>query len=145
MRDIKIWTDGACSGNPGKGGWCAILTYGDAKKIISGGENETTNNKMELLAVISGLQALKEPCNVTLHSDSAYIVNAFHQDWISNWIANGWRSSKRQPVANKDLWLTLLELTKLHNVTFAKVKGHSDNYYNNVCDEIARKEINKLR
>ena len=144
MKTVSIWTDGACSGNPGKGGWCAILLYGDNSKILSGNMKQTTNNRMELQAVVSGLQALNEPCSVKLHSDSAYIVNAFEQDWISNWISNGWRTSKKQEVANRDLWNELLRLTKYHKVEFIKVKGHSNNELNNLCDKYARAEILKI-
>ena len=144
MKTVNIWTDGACSGNPGKGGWCAILLYGDNRKILSGNMKQTTNNRMELQAVVSGLQALNEPCSVKLHSDSAYIVNAFEQDWISNWISNGWRTSKKQEVANRDLWNELLRLTKYHKVEFIKVKGHSNNELNNLCDKNARAEILKI-
>lgn len=144
MKTINIWTDGACSGNPGKGGWGALLSYDGNIKTLSGGEKETTNNKMELLAVISALRALKEPCVVKLRSDSAYVVNAFLQDWITNWQNNNWRNTKKQPVANKDLWLELIKLTSIHKVTFIKVQGHASDINNNLCDELARKAILKL-
>ncbi len=144
MKQIKVWTDGACSGNPGAGGWCAILYYDGKTKAVSGGEKDTTNNKMELLAVINGLKTLKEPCEVTLISDSAYVVNAFNDNWITNWVNNNWENSKRQPVANKELWLDLIALTEIHKVRFTKVKGHSDDKYNNMCDDIAKLEITKL-
>lgn len=144
MKNIILYTDGACSGNPGLGGWGAILMYNGKQKEISGGEEQTTNNRMELTAVIKGLEALKEECNVDVYSDSAYVVNAFLQDWISNWIKNGWRTSKGS-VLNIDLWQKLIELTQKHNVSWHKVKGHSDNEFNNRCDALARGEIDKLR
>ncbi len=144
MKNITLYTDGACSGNPGKGGWGAILMYNDAKKEISGGESQTTNNRMELTAVIKGLEALKEECNVDIYSDSAYVVNAFLQDWITNWQNNGWKSKKGM-VLNIDLWQRLIELTKKHNVTWHKVKGHADNEFNNRCDALARGEIAKIK
>ena len=144
MKNITLYTDGACSGNPGNGGWGAILMYNDAKKEISGGESQTTNNRMELTAVIKGLEALKEECNVDIYSDSAYVVNAFLQDWITNWQNNGWKSKKGM-VLNIDLWQRLIELTKKHNVTWHKVKGHADNEFNNRCDALARGEIAKIK
>ncbi|MBQ5422845.1 MAG: ribonuclease HI [Clostridiales bacterium] len=144
MSDVVIYTDGACSGNPGPGGWAAILMAGGAKKELSGGEANTTNNRMELMGVISGLKALTRPCNVEVHSDSAYVVNAFSQNWIGKWASNGWKNSAKADVANADLWKELLELTKIHNVTFVKVKGHADNEYNNRCDELAVMESKKF-
>ena len=141
---VDIYTDGACSGNPGPGGWAAILMAGGAKKELSGGEANTTNNRMELMGVISGLKALTRPCNVEVHSDSAYVVNAFSQNWIGKWASNGWKNSAKADVANTDLWKELLELTKIHNVTFVKVKGHADNEYNNRCDELAVMESKKF-
>ncbi|MBQ4191090.1 MAG: ribonuclease HI [Clostridiales bacterium] len=144
MSDVVIYTDGACSGNPGPGGWAAILMAGGAKKELSGGEANTTNNRMELMGVISGLKALTRPCNVEVHSDSAYVVNAFSQNWIGKWASNGWKNSAKADVANTDLWKELLELTKIHNVTFVKVKGHADNEYNNRCDELAVMESKKF-
>lgn len=140
MKNIVLYTDGACSGNPGKGGWGAILFYGDTKKELSGGEADTTNNRMELTAVIKGLEALKEPCNVDVYSDSAYVVNAFLQGWVKNWQSNGWRSTKGQ-VLNIDLWQRLVELCQIHSVSWHKVKGHADNVYNNRCDALARGQI----
>ena len=144
ISDVVIYTDGACSGNPGPGGWAAILMAGGAKKELSGGEANTTNNRMELMGVISGLKALTRPCNVEVHSDSAYVVNAFSQNWIGKWASNGWKNSAKADVANTDLWKELLELTKIHNVTFIKVKGHADNEYNNRCDELAVMESKKF-
>lgn len=137
-KAVKIYTDGACSGNPGKGGWGAILIYGDAVKEISGGEDNTTNNRMELKAVIEGLKALKSSCDVEIYSDSAYVVNAFTQKWIDNWIKNNWKTADKKSVKNVDLWQELLVLIKTHNVTFKKVKGHSDNELNERCDKLAK-------
>ena len=141
MDNVTIYTDGACSGNPGPGGWGAILMFGENKKEISGSKKDTTNNVMELTAVIEALKLLKRPCNVDLYSDSAYVVNAFLQNWIWGWIKKGWINSNKEEVKNKELWQELVNLTKVHNVTFHKVKGHSDNEFNNRCDELARKAI----
>ncbi len=141
MKKIVIYTDGACSGNPGPGGWGAILIFKDIKKEISGNMDNTTNNIMELTAVIEALKALKFPCKVDLYSDSAYVVNAFNQKWIYGWMNNGWKNSSKEPVKNKELWQELFNLTKKHDVTFYKVKGHADNEFNNRCDELARNEI----
>ncbi|MFS1514379.1 ribonuclease HI [Chengkuizengella sp. SCS-71B] len=137
MKEVIIYTDGACSGNPGPGGWGAILLYGEHRKEISGGEPNTTNNRMEMIAVIESLKKLKSPCKVKVHSDSAYIVNCFKQGWIHNWKRNGWKNSKKQPVENQDLWKTLDDLMKIHDVEYIKVKGHSDNELNNRCDFLA--------
>lgn len=144
MDKVIIYTDGACSGNPGPGGWGSILMAGTNQKEISGGKKETTNNVMELTAVIEALKLLKRPCDVDLYSDSAYVVNAFLQDWISGWIKNNWKNSSKEEVKNKELWQELIELTQTHKVTFHKVKGHSDNEYNNRCDELARNAIKNL-
>ncbi|HIW02539.1 MAG TPA: ribonuclease HI [Candidatus Protoclostridium stercorigallinarum] len=138
MKEVILYTDGACSGNPGVGGWGAILMYGDARLEMSGGAAYTTNNKMELTGVIEGLKRLKEPCIVHVYSDSAYVVNAFLQNWIAGWERREWKNVK-----NPELWHELIALTKMHKVTFHKVKGHSDNEYNNRCDELARGEIVK--
>ena len=140
---VTIYTDGACSGNPGAGGWGAILMSGDLKKEFSGFEKETTNNKMELTAVIEALKKLKKPCNVELFSDSAYVVNAMTQGWLENWKTSGWRGADKKPVKNVELWQALDELLTIHNVHFNKVKGHSDNEFNNRCDELATGEIFK--
>ena len=137
MKKVNIYTDGACSGNPGKGGYCAILFYANNEKVISGFENDTTNNRMELLAVIKGLEALKEPCDVDIYSDSNYVVEAFNQGWIDSWVTNGWKTASRKEVKNVDLWQKLLAYIAVHKVNFIKVKGHSDNPYNNRCDKIA--------
>lgn len=137
-KKVTIYTDGACSGNPGKGGWGSILIYGDVVKELSGGEDNTTNNRMELKAVIEALKALKSPCDVEIYSDSAYVVNAFTQKWIDNWIKNNWKTADKKSVKNVDLWQELLVLIKTHNVTFKKVKGHSDDELNERCDKLAK-------
>ena len=144
MKKVIIYTDGACSGNPGPGGWGAILQYKEVKKEISGAEPDTTNNRMELLAAIKALRELKEPCEVDLYSDSAYLCNAITEGWLEYWKTHNWRTAAKKDVKNVDLWKTLLMETKKHNVSFVKVKGHSDNVYNNRCDELARAEIKKL-
>ena len=145
MKEVTIYTDGACSGNPGPGGWGAVLMYGEHRKEISGGDAHTTNNRMELTGPIEALELLKQPCKVRLHSDSAYLVNAFNQHWIANWQRNGWQTSQKKPVENKELWQRLLELCRTHEVEFIKVKGHADNAENNRCDELARAAIAKYR
>lgn len=144
MKNVDIYTDGACSGNPGNGGYCAILIYNGIEKIISGFEKDTTNNRMELMAAIKGLEALKEPCNVCLYSDSAYLVDSFNLGWINDWKSNGWKNASKKPVKNIDLWERILIFTSIHKVTFIKVKGHSDNEFNNRCDKIAVEEYKKL-
>lgn len=144
MKQVTIYTDGACSQNPGPGGWAAILMYRGVEKVITGGENETTNNRMELLAVINGLTALKEGCIVKLYSDSAYVVNAVQNDWLFAWFHNGWRTADKKPVKNRELWEILLAQLSRHRVEFVKVKGHADNEYNNRCDALARAEVEKL-
>ena len=143
-KNIILYTDGACSGNPGLGGWGAILMYKGIEKVLSGGETLTTNNRMELTAVIEGLKAIKEGCKVDIYSDSAYVVNAFLQGWVDNWQKNGWKSSKGS-VLNVDLWQQLLVEIARHDVVWHKVKGHSDNENNNRCDALARGEIEKMR
>ena len=137
MKEIDIYTDGACSGNPGPGGWGVVLIYQENKKELSGYQPETTNNRMELFAAIQGLSALKESCAVNLYSDSSYLVNAFEKHWIEKWQRNGWKTSTKSPVENQDLWKLLLMYVRKHQVRFIKVKGHSDNQYNNRCDEMA--------
>lgn len=144
-KKIIIYTDGACSGNPGPGGWGAILEYKSHKKEMSGGEGETTNNRMELMAAIQALEALKEPCTVDLYTDSAYLCRAFTENWIVNWQRNGWKTSQKQPVENQDLWQWLLRLSNVHTVTWHKVKGHSDNQNNNRCDALARDAIKTMQ
>ena len=145
MKKVEIYTDGACSGNPGIGGYCAILKYNGAEKIVSGYELDTTNNRMELLAVIKGLEALKENCAVDLYSDSQYVVDAFNKNWINQWVENNWKSASKKPVKNIDLWQKLLLLLECHTVNFIKVEGHADNIYNNKCDKIAVQEYKKVQ
>ena len=145
MKEVTIYTDGACSGNPGPGGWGAVLMYGEHRKEISGGDAHTTNNRMELTGPIEALELLKQPCKVRLYSDSAYLVNAFNQHWIANWQRNGWQTSQKEPVENKELWQRLLQLCRTHEVEFIKVEGHADNAENNRCDELARAAIAKYR
>ena len=136
MKHVDIYTDGACSGNPGPGGWGAILQYGTAEKEMSGGEKQTTNNRMELLGVINALQALREPCIVDLYTDSQYICNAINRHWLEGWKKAGWKR-KGGELKNPDLWKTLDELLHTHKVSFHWVKGHADNEFNNRCDKLA--------
>ena len=145
LKKILLYTDGACSGNPGVGGWGLVLIYNGHKKEMAGGEEETTNNRMEMMAAIKGLEALKEACEVDLHSDSAYLVNAFKQNWVGNWIENGWKNSRKDDVANKDLWQQLLKFSMIHKINWIKVKGHSNNKLNNRCDEMAVDEVKKIK
>jgi ribonuclease HI len=144
-KTVTLYTDGACSGNPGLGGYGGILIYGDVKKEYSGSEEQTTNNRMEISAVIEGLKRLKYPCNVEVYSDSAYTVNAFVNGWIYAWKQSGWKKADGKAVQNVDLWEELYALTKTHDVTFHKVAGHADNELNNRCDALARKAIDTLR
>ena len=137
MKKVYAYTDGACRGNPGKGGWGAILVYNGKEKELSGGEKDTTNNRMELSAVIAALSALKEPCDVTLTTDSQYVVNAIEKGWLENWKKNGWRKSDKSAVLNVDLWAKLDGLLKLHKMTFVWVKGHNGHEYNERCDKLA--------
>jgi ribonuclease HI len=137
MKTITLYTDGACSGNPGPGGWAAILMYGDVKKEISGGEDHTTNNRMELTAVIEGLKALKQPCQVELYSDSKYVLDALQLGWAKGWQRRGWIKSDKKPAQNPDLWEQLLALCEVHQINYHWVKGHASNPYNNRCDELA--------
>ncbi len=136
MKEVQIYTDGACRGNPGRGGWGAILVYGKYERELSGGEPVTTNNRMELLAAISGLSALKEPCSVTLYSDSKYLVDAFLEGWVDTWRSCGWRRG-RDELKNPDLWQELYALTERHEVKFVWVKGHNGHGYNERCDALA--------
>ena len=145
MKTVKIYTDGACSGNPGPGGWGAVLIYGESKKELSGGEKKTTNNRMELMGVITALESLNMPCNVQLYTDSQYIVNAVNRGWAEGWRKKGWMRNKKEPAKNPDLWERLLTLLEVHTVTFNWVKGHADNEYNNRCDELAVAESQKLK
>ena len=144
MKKVIIYTDGACSGNPGPGGWGAILMYNETSKEISGADKDTTNNIMEITAVLEALKLLKEECEVKIYSDSAYVVNAFNQGWIYNWKKNNWKTASKEPVKNQELWEELYSLVQKHKVEFIKVKGHSDNEYNNRCDFLATSAIKKL-
>lgn len=137
MKKVIIYTDGACSGNPGPGGWGAILRYKDTEKEISGGEKMTTNNRMELTAVISALELLKESCEVELYSDSKYVIDALSQGWAESWRKKGWKRADKKPALNPDLWEKLLDLVSAHEMTYHWVKGHSENEYNNRCDALA--------
>lgn len=143
MKDVTIYTDGACSGNPGPGGWAAVMRYKEQSKEMSGFVPGTTNNRMEIFAAIQGLAALKEPCKVTLCSDSAYLVNAFEKGWIDKWKLNGWKNAAKDPVENQDLWMLLLLTIRKHGheVRFTKVPGHADDADNNRCDQLARKAV----
>ena len=145
MKKVTVYTDGACSGNPGPGGWGAILIYKEKKLELSGYEAHTTNNRMELLAPIEALSRLKEPCVVDVYSDSAYLTNAFLQNWLGNWVRRGWIKSDKKPVENRDLWEELLKLAAIHKISWHKVKGHADNPLNNRCDELATGEIKRRR
>lgn len=145
MKKVEIFTDGACSGNPGPGGWGAVLRYKGTEKQLSGGEHETTNNRMELTAVISALSALKEPCEVTLTSDSKYVIDAITKGWAKSWRKNGWIKSDKKPALNSDLWARLLELLDIHKVSFVWVKGHAGHPENEICDSLAVAETEKHR
>ncbi len=143
MKNVTIYTDGACSGNPGPGGWGAVLLYGPHKKELSGGEAETTNNRMELTAVIRALSALKEPCRVELYSDSKYVIDALEKGWAKGWKKRGWVKSDKKPALNPDLWERLLALTAIHEMRYHWVKGHDENEKNNRCDALAVAERDK--
>ena len=145
MRTVTLYTDGACSGNPGPGGWGAILEWNGVEKELSGGEAETTNNRMELTAVIRGLEALKEPCIVELWSDSKYVIDGLEKGWAKGWKARGWVKSDKKPALNPDLWDRLLTLTEKHTMHYHWVKGHAENPYNNRCDELAVAESKKFK
>lgn len=145
MKQVSIYTDGACSGNPGPGGWGAVLIYGEVRKELSGAEPHTTNNRMELTAAIRALEALNRKCEVCLYSDSAYLVNAHNQGWIAAWVKNNWLKSDKKPVENIDLWKQLLQLGSKHSIRWIKVKGHASNVENNRCDQLATGEVKKLR
>ncbi len=145
MKTVTLYTDGACSGNPGAGGWAAILLFGEHKKELSGGERATTNNRMELTAVIKGLEALKEPCIVELYSDSKYIIDALEKGWAVGWRKRGWVKGDKKPALNPDLWARLLDLCEVHRVNLHWVKGHASNEYNNRCDQLAVAEWKKLK
>ena len=140
MKKVEIYTDGACSGNPGPGGWGTILIYNGHEKEMSGGEAQTTNNRMELTAVIKGLAALKEPCDVTITTDSKYVCDAINQGWLDKWVSNNWRKADKKPVLNVDLWEQLLALLGKHKTSFVWVKGHNDHPQNERCDKLAVSE-----
>lgn len=143
-KSVRIYTDGACSGNPGPGGWGAILVYGERRKELSGAAALSTNQRMELTAALEALSALKEPCLVDLYSDSAYLVNAFLQGWLKNWQKNGWKNANKEEVANQDLWRPLWELAQKHQITWHKLKGHAGHPENERCDFLARQAISAL-
>ncbi|MBO4452337.1 MAG: ribonuclease HI [Clostridia bacterium] len=143
MKKVDIYTDGACKGNPGPGGWSAILVYKTIEKELSGGEKETTNNRMELTAAIMGLRALTERCEVTLYSDSQYLVNAINEGWLGNWRERGWKKADKTPVLNTDLWQELLNLLEKHEVSFVWVRGHNGHGYNERCDALAVAQAEK--
>lgn len=145
MKEIKIYTDGACSGNPGPGGWGAVLEYGEHKKELSGGEKDTTNNKMELTAVIKALSALKEPCKVTLTTDSKYVCDSVTKGWVYSWQKNNWRKADKKPALNIELWEQLLPLLQTHQVEFVWVKGHAGHPQNERCDALAVAQSEKYK
>ena len=144
MDKIILYTDGACSGNPGPGGYCAILKMNEHTKTVSGGEKATTNNRMELTAVIEGLKALKRPCEVVVISDSKYVCDAINNKWLDNWIKKNWKKSDGKPVLNPELWKELIELMNIHKVSFQWIKGHAGHEYNELCDKIAVNEYRKF-
>ena len=137
MKHVDIYTDGACRGNPGKGGWCAILVFGDIEKELSGGEMLTTNNRMELMGAIKALEALKEPCEVTLTSDSKYLTDAINKGWLESWKQRGWKKADKSSVLNPELWQRIDTLISVHKVTFVWVHGHAGHEYNERCDVLA--------
>lgn len=145
LKNVELFTDGACSVNPGMGGFAAILRYKGKEKVISGGDEYTTNNRMELLAVIEGLKALKEPCNVAVYTDSQYVANGLEKGWAKSWRANGWRKSDKKPALNADLWEQLLTLSEKHTLNIHWVKGHAGHKENERCDFLARKEIENIK
>lgn len=142
---VKIYTDGACSGNPGPGGWGAVLIYGEHEKQISGGERETTNNRMELTAVIEALSLLKRPCRITLTTDSKYVADSVTKRWVYGWQKRGWKKSDGKPAINVDLWQRLLPLLEIHDVEFVWIKGHAGHKYNEICDRLAVAESQKFK
>lgn len=145
MQHIELYSDGACSGNPGPGGWGCILKFNNTERHLSGYEAETTNNRMEMSAIINGLKHLKRPCHICITTDSQYVKNAFTQGWLSTWQKNQWRTSNKDPVKNQDLWQLLLAFCEKHTITWEWVKGHSGHYYNELCDSLARNAIiNKI-
>ena len=144
MKNIEIFTDGACKGNPGPGGWCAILRYNGVEKMISGGEKDTTNNRMELSAVLFALKALKEPCHITLQSDSKYVLDSLSKGWVYGWQKKGWKKSDGKPALNVDLWQPLLEEIRRHEMEYVWIKGHAGHPENERCDAQAVKESEKF-
>ena len=145
MKKVILYTDGACSGNPGVGGWGAVLMYQGHEKQMSAAVDNTTNNRMEMTAVIEGLKQLKYACEVDVYSDSAYVVNAFNEGWLYGWQTNGFKKADNKPVLNDDLWRELSALCQKHTVKFIKVKGHADNEYNNLCDKLATTAIKEFK
>ena len=145
MKHVTIYTDGACSGHPGPGGWGAILRYNAFEKEISGGEANTTNNRMELTGVITALELLREPCKIDLYSDSKYVIDGITKGWAAGWKKRGWVKADKTPAKNPELWDKLLNLLEIHDVTFHWVKGHAENKYNNRCDELAVSEWKKIK
>lgn len=143
QTQVQLYTDGACSGNPGPGGWGAILVHGEKEKELSGGERETTNNRMELTAVIRGLQALKRPCRVEIYTDSQYVANAFNKGWVKSWQKSGWKKADKKPVLNPDLWQELLAAMQTHDCTYIWVRGHAGHSYNERCDALAVEQAEK--
>ena len=144
MKEIELYTDGSCSGNPGPGGWGCVLRYSGAERELSGGAPETTNNRMELTAAIEGLRALREPCAVTLYSDSKYLCDAIEKRWLDAWKKRGWKKADKNPVLNRELWEALDALLASHRVRLVWVKGHAENRYNNRCDELAVAQTKKF-
>ncbi len=142
MKQVSIYTDGACSGNPGSGGWAALIIYKDVEKELCGGEENTTNNRMELMAAISALELLKEPCAVDLYTDSQYVKNGI-TEWIKGWVKNGWKNSQKKPVKNKELWLRLVEAADRHQITWHWIEGHAGHEFNERVDELARSQCLK--
>ncbi len=145
MKHVIVYTDGACSGNPGPGGWAAVLQYGRHERVLQGAEPHTTNNRMELRAVVEALRALKEPCRVTVHTDSAYVASAVNEGWLEGWVRRGWKTAGKQDVKNRDLWEALREAMRRHQVTFVKVKGHADDALNNRVDRLAVEAMQQAR
>ncbi|MDD4546703.1 MAG: ribonuclease HI [Oscillospiraceae bacterium] len=145
MKKVELFTDGACSGNPGPGGWGAILRFNECEKEISGGQPKTTNNRMELTAVIQGLSALKEPCEVTLTSDSKYVIDSIQKGWARSWKRNGWRKADKKPALNADLWEQLLQLLDIHDIKLVWVRGHEGHPENERCDRLAVMAAQKAR
>ena len=145
VKIVQLYTDGACSGNPGPGGWGAILIYNGVEKALSGGERWTTNNRMELTAIIKGLEALKEPCLVEIFTDSRYVVDAINKGWLVYWLEHGWKTMGKKDVANSELWMRIIELEQTHGTVYKWVKGHASNEYNNRCDQMAVMESSRFK